>query len=58
MASKDDSASGRSDVENSHERKHAPDIPQLNTQKSFRHTLQEVKLVQVRELPCTRNGMF
>jgi hypothetical protein len=35
-------AAKKPDIENSH----APEIPQLNTQKSFRHTLTEVKLVQ------------
>ncbi|KAG0631565.1 hypothetical protein M758_1G262900 [Ceratodon purpureus] len=45
--SKDDLLDGNLDIENSRERKHVPEIPQLNTQKSFRHTLQEVKLVQI-----------
>lgn len=43
-----DEAAGKSDIEGSQrepERKAA--IPQLNTQKSLRHTLQEVKLVQI-----------
>lgn len=47
-----DVAVGTHDIENSREQKHVPEIPQLNTQKSFRQTLQEVKLVQVNELSC------
>lgn len=43
-------AASKSDIENSGSvsaTRNKPEIPQLNTQKSLRHTLQEVKIVQV-----------
>lgn len=52
-ASKIDVAAGNPDIENlkgKPEQNHALEIPQLNTQKSLRQALKDVKLVHVRKL--------